>query len=91
MALTKKGIGLLIVTLFVGVIIGGALGQLLGIFLPADHPVSDVLVKPLLDYRVGPIPIDIVIMRFVFEFTVRISFFSILGIMFAWYYYKYHY
>ena len=95
MALMKKGVGLLIVTLFVGVLIGGAFGQIFGIFfgifLPADHPATDVLVKPLVDYQIGPITIDLIVMRFTFDWAVRISFFSILGIMFAWYYYKYYY
>ena len=91
MPLTKKGLGFLIVTLFVGILIGGTIGQLVGIFIPEDHPATEVLIKPLLEYHVGQITIDLIVLRFSFELTLRIGFFSIIGILFAWYYFKYYY
>lgn len=86
-----KSIGMLIVTLFVGVLIGGALGQLLGLFLPADHIVSNALVKPLIIYAAGPWDLNLIIVILTFGFKININFFSILGIVGAWYYHKYSY
>ena len=87
----KKGVGTLIITLFVGVLIGSAVGQLLGLFLPADHIVVKALVSPLIKYIAGPWDLNLIIVVITFGFTLNINFFSILGIVGAWYYYKYSY
>jgi len=87
----RKSIGLLIVTLFVGLLIGGALGQLLGLFLPADHIVVKALVSPLLVYKAGPWDLNLMILVITIGFDVNVNFFSILGIIGAWYYHKYSY
>ena len=86
-----KSIGILIVTLFVGVLIGSALGQLLGLFLPEDHIVAKALVEPLITYAAGPWDINLIIIVLTFGFKIHINFFSILGIVGAWYYNKYSY
>ena len=87
----RKNLGLLIVTIFVGVLIGGALGQLLGLFLPADHIVSKALVAPLKNYVAGPWDLNLIIIVLTFGFKINFNFFSILGIVGAWYYHKYSY
>ena len=87
----RKNLGTLIVTLFVGVLIGGAIGQLLGLFLPADHLVREALVSPLIKYIAGPWDINLLIIEFTLGFAININFFSILGIVGAWYYHKYSY
>ena len=87
----RKGVGTLIVTLFVGVLIGSAIGQLLGLFLPAEHIVVKALVSPLLGYVAGPWDLNLIIIVLTFGFTVNINFFSIIGIVGAWYYHKYSY
>ena len=86
-----KSIGILIITLFVGVLIGGALGELLGIFLPEDHIVAKALVSPLITYVAGPWDLNLMILVLTFGFKLHINFFSILGIVGAWYYHKYSY
>jgi H+/Cl- antiporter ClcA len=87
----SKSVGTLIVTLFVGVLIGSALGQLLGLFLPKDHMVARALISTLLSYTAGPWDLNLMIMVITFGFSLNINFFSILGIVGAWYYYKYSY
>ena len=86
-----KSVGTLIVTLFVGLLIGGALGQLLGLFLPVEHIVAKALVSPLITYDAGLWDLNLVIAVLSFGFKVNINFFSILGIVGAWYYHKYSY
>jgi len=87
----SKGAGILIITLFVGVLIGSVLGQLLGLFLPTDHIVSKALVQPLIIYTAGPWDLNLLITILTFGFTLNINFFSIIGIIGAWYYHKYSY
>lgn len=87
----EKSIALLIVTLFVGVLIGSALGQLLGLFLPPNHIVKMALVSPLLPYDLGPWDLNLIIIVFTFGLKLNINFFGILGIVGAWYYHKYSY
>ena len=87
----SKSIGLLIVTLFIGILIGSALGQLLGLFLPEDHIVARALVAPLAEYVTGPWDLNLIIIVLTFGFKLHINFFSILGIVGAWYYHKYSY
>ena len=87
----RKGVGTLIVTLFVGVLIGSAIGQLFGLFLPVEHIVVKALVSPLLSYVAGPWDLNLIIIVLTFGFTVNINFFSIIGIVGAWYYHKYSY
>jgi len=87
----RKGLGALIITLFVGVIIGSAIGSLLGLFLPSEHIVIKALVSPLLKYTAGPWDINLIIIILTFGFTLNINFFGILGIVGAWYYHKYSY
>lgn len=87
----RKGLGTLLVTLFIGVLIGSALGQLLGLFLPADHIVTRALVSPLVTYIAGPWDLNLIIIVITFGFRLFINFFSILGIIGAWYYHKYSY
>ncbi|MFC1551750.1 DUF4321 domain-containing protein [Candidatus Latescibacterota bacterium] len=86
-----KSVGMLIVTLFVGILIGSAVGQLLGLFLPSDHIVVKALVSPLVSYVAGPWDLNLIIIVFTFGFTLNINFFSIIGIVAAWYYHKYSY
>ena len=86
-----KSVGTLIITLFVGILIGGAIGQLLGLFLPSDHIVSKALVLPLSTYVAGPWDLNLMIIVITFGFKVSVNFFSILGLVGAWYYHKYSY
>ena len=86
-----KSVGMLIVTLFVGVLIGSAVGQLLGLFLPSEQIVVKALISPLISYIAGPWDLNLIIIVFTFGFTLNINFFSIIGIVGAWYYHKYSY
>ncbi len=81
----------MIVTLFVGVLIGSAIGQMLGLFLPEDHIVAKALVEPLITYAAGPWDLNFIIIVLTFGFKININFFSIIGIVGAWYYHKFSY
>ena len=74
-----------------GILIGGAIGQLLGLLLPSDHIVAKALVSPLIKYIAGPWDINLLVVELTFGFKININFFSILGMVGAWYYHKYSY
>lgn len=86
-----KSIGSLIVTLFVGILIGSALGHLLGLLIPPDHIVARALVSPLVEYAAGPWELNLIIVVLSFGFKLYINFFGVLGIVGGWYYHKYSY
>ena len=87
----RKAVGTFIITLFAGILIGSALGELLGLFLPVDHIVRKALVLPLIKYIAGPWDINLLIVELTFGFKININFFSILGMFGAWYYHKHSY
>ena len=60
-------------------------------FLPEDHIVSRALVAPLVEYVAGPWDLNVILCVLTFGFKLHINFFSILGIVGAWYYHKYSY
>ena len=91
-----KGIGLLIVFLFVGSLIGNMVGVILGLVfdladVSQDRVVYKVLVSPLVAYKVGPLDIDLILLSITFGFELHFNLPSIAGLLLAWYYYKYSY
>ena len=91
-----KGIGLLIVFLFVGSLIGNMVGVILGLVfdladVSQDRVVYEVLVSPLVAYKFGPLPINLILLSFTFGFELHFNLPSIAGLLLAWYYYKYSY
>lgn len=91
----RKSVGLLIVAIFVGIIAGNVIGQLLGVVFEnmglQNNVVQKVLVEPLMQYEFYPIRLNLIILTFTFGFSLNFNILSLLGIGAAWYYIKYSY
>jgi len=91
----RRGVGRLIVALFVGVLVGNAAGEVLKLLFQAvglsQSVVEKVLVEPLVRYEFFPSRVNLIILTFTFGFTLNFSLFSVLGMGLAWYYFKYSY
>ena len=91
----RRGVGRLIVALFVGVLIGNMAGEILKSLFHvvglSQSVVEKVLVEPLVQYEFLPRPFSLIILTFTFGFTLNFSMFSLLGMGVAWYYFKYSY
>lgn len=91
----KKSTGLLIVAIFIGILAGNTLGALIGVVFEnlglQDNVVKKVLVDPLYQYDSGQIPLNLIVIKFTFGFSLNFNVLSLLGIGTAWYYVKYSY
>ena len=91
----NRSVGFLIFAAFIGVLAGNILGLLLGVVFDAlglqDNIVQNVLVDPLIKYDSGEIPLNLIVIKFKFGFSLNFNVLSLLGIGTAWYYAKYSY
>ena len=91
----RRGVGRLIVALFIGVLIGNMAGEVLKILFGtvglSQSVVQKVLLDPLVRYEFGPVPVNLILLTFTLGFALNFSLFSLLGMGVAYYYFKYSY
>ena len=88
MAARNRGIGKLFVVLFFGLLMGGALGELVGHFLP-DGVVKEFFVRAV-TAGVGPATIDLHAISFTLGFSFRVNVMSVVGVILAAYYFRWY-
>jgi hypothetical protein len=92
--MSQKSIGILIVAIFVGVLAGSIIGQVLAVIFDTlglqNNVVEKVLVKSY-PYEFYPVRLNLIILTFTFGFSLDFNVLSLLGIGAAWYYVKYSY
>jgi hypothetical protein len=79
MATRKLRFGLLALILLLGLIIGTALGEMLGVILPAGA-VRSFLVEGY-TYVFGPLTINLVVVTFTLGFSVDVNVMGVLGVI----------
>lgn len=84
----ERSAGVLALTLIVGVLAATVLSVLLRQFIAPSSVVNQVLLKGF-TYEVGPFLLSLVMARFSFGFTIDINLLTILGLLAAYYYWKY--
>ncbi len=80
--------------LFVGVLAGSAIGEVLTVIFSSLGLENNVVKKVLIDsyfYEFYPIRFNLIIMTLTFGFSLDFNVLSFLGIGVAWYYVKYSY
>ena len=91
----RRSLGILIVAIFVGILAGNVVGQVLGVVFDNLGLENNVAQKVLVEsyvYKLDPpIEINLIIMTFTFGFSLSFNVLSFLGIGIAWYYVKYSY
>jgi len=75
----KKSLGYYLIVLFIGALIGSALGEVIAYILP-DGVVKQFFVKSV-SASVGPATLNIVIMTFTLGFSIKINIMSVIGIL----------
>jgi hypothetical protein len=75
----KKSIGFYLVIIFIGALIGSALGEVIGYILP-DGVVKQFFIKSV-SASIGPATLNIVIMTFTLGFSIKINVMSVIGIL----------
>lgn len=91
----RRNVGFLIVAIFVGILAGNIVGEVLGVLFEnlglQNNVVQKVLVDPLVQYEFYPTRLNLIVMTITLGFSLNFNVLSLLGIGTAWYYVKYSY
>ena len=91
----RRNVGFLIVAIFVGILAGNIVGEVLGVLFEnlglQNNVVQKVLVDPLVQYEFYPMRLNLIVMTVTLGFSLDFNVLSLLGIGTAWYYVKYSY
>ena len=90
----RKSLGLLLVAIFIGILAGNVVGQVLAVIFDGLGLENNVAEKVLIEsyvYKLNPIEINLIVMTLTFGFSLSFNVLSFLGIGIAWYYVKYSY
>ncbi|MCY3681107.1 MAG: DUF4321 domain-containing protein [Gemmatimonadetes bacterium] len=90
----RKSLGILLVAIFIGILAGNVVGQVLAVIFDGLGLENNVAEKVLIEsyvYKLNPIEINLIVMTLTFGFSLSFNVLSFLGIGIAWYYVKYSY
>ena len=89
----RRNVGFLIIAIFVGILAGNIVGEVLIVLFEnlglQNNVVQKVLVDPLVQYEFYPMRINLMVMTLTLGFSLDFNVLSLLGIGTAWYYVKY--
>lgn len=90
----RTSLGILILAIFIGMLAGSIVGQIMGVVIDSLGLHNNVVQKVLVNsytYEFYPTRINLIIMTFTLGFSLHLNILSLLGIGTAWYYIKYSY
>ena len=91
----RRNVGFLIIAIFVGILAGNIVGEVLIVLFEnlglQNNVVQKVLVDPLVQYEFYPMRLNLIVMTITLGFSLNFNVLSLLGIGTAWYYVKYSY
>ena len=79
MAPRRRSLAVVALILFLGIVVGTVLGEVVGLLLPQDKVIRKVFVNTT-DFHLGPVHIDLVVFSFTFGFSLRVNLMSALGV-----------
>lgn len=79
----KKSIGFIIFIVILGALLGSAVGEILGLMLPAGV-VKDFFLKSAMA-SIGPGKIDIILVTFTLGMSIKLNITGVIGILIAAY------
>lgn len=65
---------------FLGVILGGVVGETIGLLLPEGNLIRDLFVSGK-EIQIGPVYCNLIVMTFTFGFSIKVNLVSVLGII----------
>jgi len=75
----RRPLAVVALILFLGIIVGTVMGEVIGIILPEGKVIRDVFVSST-DFHVGPVHLDLVVFSFTLGFSLRVSLMSVVGV-----------
>ncbi len=79
MALRKKSLKAIVLTVLLGIAVGTVVGQVLAVALPDGIP-RDVLVQSA-QFEVEPFTLNLMVITLTFGISLKLNFISVLGIL----------
>ena len=74
----RKSLGTVALTLFLGVLIGAVISQVIGLFLPAESTAEKLFVD-YVEYGPKNIELNLVVLKVSFGFQLRFNLMSVIG------------
>ena len=84
----QKSAGILIVMIVLGMIVGTAVGEGIGLILP-DGVVKNFFLRSV-TASVGPATVDLVAFSFTLGFSLKVNIMAVLGVVFATYLFRWY-
>ena len=78
----KRRIGLIALVLFLGVIVGSVVGEVIALLLPEGNVMRDLFVSGKV-LKVGPLELDLLVFSLTFGFSLKVNLIGVLGIVFV--------
>jgi len=85
---TKRGLGVLLISIVVGILLGSLLGELIGFVCPSGV-VKDFFLKSITP-EFGPINVNLLVVAFTLGFSLKLNIVSVLGVFIAIYYLRWY-
>ncbi|MFC2089024.1 DUF4321 domain-containing protein [Calditrichota bacterium] len=79
----KRNIGFIIFVIFIGALIGSALGEIIAFIIPAGV-VKDFFLKSI-TASLGPGTLDLILLKFTLGFAIKLNITGVLGVFIAAY------
>jgi len=75
----RRSLALVALLLFLGIVVGTVLGEVIGLIMPEGKVMRDVFVNAT-ELHVGPVHVDLVVFSFTLGFSLRVNLMSVIGI-----------
>lgn len=79
MAPRRRSLAVVALIMFLGIVVGTAVGEAVGLLMPEGKVVRDVFVNST-DFHVGPLHIDLVVFSLTFGFSLKVNLMSAVGV-----------
>lgn len=79
MAPRRRSLAVVALIMFLGIVVGTAVGEAVGLLMPEGKVVRDVFVNST-DFHIGPLHIDLVVFSFTFGFSLKVNLMSAVGV-----------
>jgi hypothetical protein len=75
----RRSLAVVALIMFLGIVVGTAVGEAVGLLMPEGKVVRDVFVNST-DFHIGPLHIDLVVFSFTFGFSLKVNLMSAVGV-----------
>jgi len=75
----RRSLAVVALIMFLGIVVGTAVGEAVGLLMPEGKVVRDVFVNST-NFHIGPLHIDLVVFSFTFGFSLKVNLMSAVGV-----------